>query len=151
MFWIVIIIGILLDQFSKYWIAGHFVLGESLPVIPNVFHLTYILNKGAAFSILSGKVWLLIIVSLVALGGILWYYRETDPSEKLKIFSLACITGGAIGNLIDRICLGAVRDFLDFLIWPIFNIADCFVVVGVVFLLCCLVKEIYQEEKNEKQ
>lgn len=151
MFGIVIITGLVLDQASKYWMMTHFAYGQSLPVIPNVFHLTYILNSGAAFSMLSGKTWVLIAVSLVALLGVFWYYRQTPKECKLKRFSLACIASGAVGNLIDRLYYGSVRDFLDFRIWPIFNIADCFVVVGVALLIGCFVKEIYEEDKLEKE
>ena len=151
MFWFVVGIGLLLDQLSKYWIMGHFVYGQSVPVIPNVFHLTYILNTGAAFSMLSGRTWLLISISIVALLGLFWYYRQTPKTQKIKRFALACITSGAVGNLIDRVYFGAVRDFFDFRIWPIFNIADCFVVVGVTLLIICLVQEIYQENKREKE
>lgn len=143
-------VGVLLDQLSKYWIMGHFSYGQSLPIIPNVFHLTYILNTGAAFSILSAHTWLLVVISLVALAGIFWYYHKTPKSQSIKRLALACIASGAVGNLIDRVYYGSVRDFLDFRIWPIFNIADCFVVVGVVILISCLVREIYIEAKAEK-
>lgn len=151
MFGIVMIAGIALDQLSKYWIMGYFTYGQSLPIIPNIFHLTYILNTGAAFSILSEHTWLLVIISLFALAGIFWYYHITPKEQTLKRFALACIASGAVGNLIDRVYYGSVRDFLDFRIWPIFNIADCFVVVGVALLIGCLVKEIYAEAKAEKE
>lgn len=147
----IMIAGVALDQLSKYWIMGHFTYGQSLPIIPNVFHLTYILNTGAAFSILSEHTWLLVLISLFALAGIFWYYHKTPKAQTLKRFALACIASGAVGNLIDRVYYGAVRDFFDFRVWPIFNIADCFVVVGVVLLIGCLVKEIYLEAKAEKE
>lgn len=150
MFWLIVVVSVVLDQLSKYWMMSHFAYGQSLPIIPNIFHLTYILNEGAAFSILSGKTWLLIVISLVAMGGIFWYYRQVPKEQVYKQLALACITGGAFGNFIDRIWLGAVRDFFDFRIWPIFNIADCFVVVGVTVLIICLTKEIYEESKAEK-
>lgn len=151
MFWIMIIIGLVLDQLSKYWIMGHFVLGQSLPIIPNVFHLTYILNTGAAFSLLSEHTWLLTVISMLALAGIFWYERKVPKERKIKRFALACVAGGAVGNLLDRLYYEAVRDFLDFRIWPIFNIADCFVVVGVGLLIMELVREIREEAKTEKE
>lgn len=151
MFGIVMAVGLALDQLSKYWIMGHFAYGQSLPIIPNVFHLTYILNTGAAFSILSEHTWLLVVISLFALVGVFWYYRKTPKEQKVKRFALACIASGAVGNLFDRVYYGSVRDFLDFRIWPIFNIADCFVVVGVGLLIACLAKEIYEEGKAEKE
>ncbi|MBS7143655.1 MAG: signal peptidase II [Veillonella sp.] len=108
MFYIILILWLLLDQWTKYYIMNHFMLGESLVVIPNVFHLTYIINRGAAFG--SKGPWTLQIGS-------------------------ALLVSGAIGNGIDRYMLHGVVDFFDFRIWPIFNVADIGICVGVALVV----------------
>lgn len=132
-----IIIGIVwfvLDQLTKQWVQASFTLGESLPVIPNVFHLTYILNKGAAFGILANqRLFFLCIVAVLLIA--LWYFRRYilngDVWTKL---GTTLLVSGALGNGWDRYHLGAVVDFFDFRVWPIFNVADIGICVGVVLL-----------------
>ena len=106
MFYILLILWLLLDQWTKYYIMNHFMLGESLVVIPNVFHLTYIINRGAAFGMLANQRWFFLL-----------------------------LVSGAIGNGIDRYMLHGVVDFFDFRIWPIFNVADIGICVGVALVV----------------
>lgn len=110
------------------------VLGESIPIFENIFHITYILNKGAAFGILHGYSNYLILIAFFLLIVIFILYKMIKKSTSLLKITLALLCSGALGNLIDRIRLGAVVDFLDFRIWPIFNFADITIVVSSVFL-----------------
>ncbi|SDC48226.1 MULTISPECIES: signal peptidase II [unclassified Candidatus Frackibacter] len=122
---------LVLDQVTKLTVVKHFYLGESLPIIDNIFHLTYVRNFGAAFGILNNqRLFFIITTSLVIIILLALYYKAKDAGLIIKI-ALGLGLGGAIGNLIDRVRLGYVIDFLDFRIWPVFNIADSAIVVGV--------------------
>ena len=137
---------ILLDQLSKNFIVNHFTLGESKEVIANFFSISSHRNRGAAWGILQDSRIFFIVVTIIFIA-ILTYYlvkqRNILSSFDKAIFSL--IYGGAIGNFIDRLTRHEVVDFLDFRIFgydfPIFNLADCFICVGVVFLLFKIYKE----------
>ena len=133
---------IAIDQLSKVFVANNFMTGQSVPVINNVFHLTYHLNDGAAFSLFGGKTLFLTIVSIVIIIGILIYIFVKKPSSNLEMISITLIVSGAVGNLIDRIFRGAVVDFLDFTLinFPVFNVADCFVVIGGVLFFIYVLK-----------
>lgn len=138
-----IIIG--LDQVTKYWVLGHFKLGETSPIIFNFFNLTYVQNKGAAFGLLAQanpafRVPFFIFVPLIALGSIAYVFRKIpDRDVKLSV-ALSLVISGAIGNLVDRLTLGYVVDFLDFhwrwnYHFPAFNVADSAICVGVGILM----------------
>lgn len=126
---------VIIDQLTKYFVVSNFYLGESIPVIQDIFHWTYILNPGAAFGMLEGSRWFFVFIAvLVGLG--IFYFRKELQKESLMIqFGTALFAGGAVGNLIDRIILGKVIDFFDFRIWPIFNVADIAICVGVGLIL----------------
>ncbi len=134
MYWLLIIGMIVLDQVVKFWAMTSLRPLGSIPLIQDVFHLTFARNTGAAFSILRGKqVFLIMLTSLVILGLIFLMAKSIkDDGNKFMTLSLAMIIGGAIGNLIDRIRLDFVIDYLDFTLinFPIFNAADVFIVVG---------------------
>lgn len=141
LFAILTIAGLLLDQVTKLYIDRTMQLFDSIPVLPNFFHITYVRNRGAAFSFLSDASWRLpffIGISLVASIAILVAFHKLRDDQKLAQVSLAMIFSGAIGNLIDRVRLGEVIDFLDAHWyrhhWPAFNVADSLICVGV-FLL----------------
>lgn len=122
---------ILVDQFSKFYIQSMMSLGMSIPIIPHIFHITYILNPGAAFGILENqRIFFIVIGIFILLAAILFYPKIRQEKFPLKAGS-ALLLGGAIGNLIDRIQTGYVVDFFDFRIWPIFNVADIAIVCGV--------------------
>lgn len=132
MYFLLIVISVLAaDQLTKYYITKNFFATQSLPIIRNIFHITYVQNPGAAFGILKNKTIFFIAVSLLIIGFILFYLRYIPPNKLLLRFGLALQIGGALGNLIDRIRYGYVIDFLDFRIWPVFNIADIAIVTGV--------------------
>jgi signal peptidase II len=121
------------DQASKYAIRHAFALGESAPVVPGVFHITYHLNTGAAFGLFQGRTAALAAASLIFIVVTLCYVTRR-PDGPLK-FALFMVLGGAIGNAFDRVRLGYVVDFLDFRIWPIFNVADAAITCGVALIL----------------
>jgi signal peptidase II len=130
---VALVLGI--DQLSKYIIRVNFQPNESLPVINSVFHLTYVNNPGAAFGLLAYKTPVFVTVTLLVAVVILVAYRFLPPDRILLRLALALMLGGALGNLIDRLRFGYVVDFLDFRIWPVFNLADMAIVGGVI-LLC---------------
>ena len=148
------IIGILIDQITKIAVDRSMPLFDSIPVVENFFHITYVRNKGAAFSFLSNASWRLpffITISLIAALVILIAFHRLRDDQRLAHTSLAMIFSGAVGNLIDRIRLGEVIDFLDVHWyrhhWPAFNVADSLICVGV-FLLAI---DIILEEKRLKK
>jgi signal peptidase II len=126
---------LLLDQLSKFIALKKLALYQSIPVIPQIFHITLVHNRGAAFGMLKGWVSLFILTSLVAI--ILIYFNLRNlRNQKPSVYSvsLCLILAGGIGNLIDRIFYGHVIDFLDFRIWPVFNIADSAITIGAILL-----------------
>lgn len=144
---IVLLIGI--DQASKIWALNSLKEIGSIPIIENVFHLTYVENRGAAFGMLQNNQSIFIIVALTAsVFGL--YYLHTKKVNFLGNASIILIIAGAIGNLIDRIRIGFVVDYFDFrFIWEyVFNIADIFVVVGTIMLCAYII--FFQEEKQVK-
>lgn len=136
-FYVPLVALLLLDQIVKYAVRTNMVQGQSIPIISGIFHLTYIENPGAAFGILSNHR-ILFLVMTVAITGIMFYlYLQLRNKKSLTAFSLALVISGAIGNFIDRFFQGTVTDMFDFQIWPIFNIADICICVGLA-LLCYL-------------
>lgn len=136
--WLTLVV-ILLDMVSKYIVSRLLIVNESVMVIKNFFNITYVRNTGAAFSIFSGNTFLVMIVSFIIIIGIILYISKNKPSNKMEKVAYSLILGGAIGNFIDRIIYGYVRDFIEIDIfgwdYPIFNLADVFVVVGVILLV----------------
>lgn len=136
MYLVIIIILILLDQITKGMISSNMLLHESIPVINNIFHITYARNFGAAFSILQNQKSFFIIIGSITIAILIFVViRYEKRFDKVLMTSLSLITGGAIGNLIDRIRLGYVVDFLDFNVFPVFNIADSSIVCGTILMI----------------
>ena len=106
---------IIIDQATKYWIQSRMAYGESSPVIREVFHITYILNPGAAFGILENKTWFFIAVALILLVGVAYLYPRLPANQPMVKLGAGLLVGGAIGNLIDRVRIGYVIDFFDVL------------------------------------
>lgn len=147
-------LGLILDQASKLYIDRTMSLYQSIPVIDGFFNLFYIRNRGAAFSFLSNATWRLpffIAVSLIASIVILVAFGRLRDDQKLAQASLAMIFAGAVGNLVDRLRLGEVIDFLDVYWksnhWPAFNVADSFICVGVALLAL----DMLLEERRNRQ
>lgn len=131
---------VILDQFSKYIVVENMALGESIPIIEEVFHLTYILNPGAAFGMFAHNRLFFIAIAVVVIGIIIWARREILASPWEVKVGCGLFLGGAIGNLIDRARQGMVIDFFDFRIWPVFNIADIAICIGVGLIIWNLLK-----------
>ena len=151
-----IILGIVfLDQLTK-WLAIIFLKGEvSAVFIKGILQFTYVENKGAAFGMLSNHRWVFLVTSTIAIVGIIIYMIKWRPQSKLAFTAISFIVGGGIGNMIDRIWLGYVVDFIDFCAFPnvwkyIFNIADSFVCVGAGLLMLYMVLTTIEEYKVEK-
>ena len=140
---------VLVDQATKYFVVQHFAVGESVPVVENIFHWTFILNRGAAFGMLEGSRWLFVVIALAVIGGVLYLRKEIEQSGVLACMGAALFTGGAVGNLIDRMLHGVVIDFFDFRIWPIFNVADIAICTGVGLIIWSILKtELLESKKN---
>ena len=133
------IVLLLIDQISKLLVIKFLDINGGIELIKNFFYLTYTHNTGAAFSILTGQRLLLILIAVIILILIFNYIRKNKVEGKLEKIAFSLIIGGSLGNLIDRIIRGYVVDFLDFKIFgydfPIFNLADTFIVIGVILLL----------------
>ncbi|HAC62952.1 MAG TPA: signal peptidase II [Cyanothece sp. UBA12306] len=137
-FWLVALVGLILDQVTKYWVVQSFdTLGQTLAIWPGVFHFTYVINTGAAFSFFTGGAswlrWLSLGVSL-GLMSLAWWGGRMKLTEQL---GYGFILAGALGNGIDRFLFGYVVDFLDFRLiqFPVFNLADILINLGILFLL----------------
>lgn len=124
----------LADQGLKKLVEGSMRLGESIPLIPNALYLTHTQNDGGAFGILGGQSSLLMVGSAVAVALVLWMLLQGPPKHATTI-GCGLILGGAAGNLLDRLTTGQVTDYIDLRVWPVFNIADVAIVLGVVTLL----------------
>lgn len=131
---------VILDQFSKYIVVENMALGESILIIEEVFHLTYILNPGAAFGMFAHNRLFFIAIAVIVIGIIIWARREILASPWEVKAGCGLFLGGAIGNLIDRARQGLVIDFFDFRIWPVFNIADIAICIGVGLIIWNLLK-----------
>jgi signal peptidase II len=139
---------VVLDIVTKYVVERTLTLYHPVPVIGDYFRLTYIYNRGAAFGLSLGDYsrYFFLVLTVVALVVLFLWFRSTPASDRLRLFSIAAVTGGAIGNLIDRVRHEhGVVDFLDFgignLRWPVFNVADIAVTVGALLLAVSLWKE----------
>ncbi len=131
-------IGILvfiIDQLVKHLVVSTMHLGQSLPVIKGIFHITYVLNPGAAFGMLEHQRWFFILVALAAVLLGAAFYKKLQQESFLMRSGAGLLLGGAVGNLADRIQSGLVVDFLDFRIWPVFNIADIAICAGAGILI----------------
>ena len=131
-------IGILvfvIDQLVKHLVVSTMHLGQSFPVIKGIFHITYVLNPGAAFGMLEHQRWFFIVVALAAVLLWVFFYRKLQQESILMRSGAGLLLGGAVGNLADRIQSGLVVDFLDFRVWPVFNIADIAICAGAGILI----------------
>ncbi len=145
-------VGILLDQLTK-WLAVKFLMPiDTVPIIKDALHLTYAENRGAAFGMLANNRWVFLIISSIAIVAMIFYLFSGLSEGILAGISLAMLISGGIGNMIDRIALGYVVDFIDFRLinFAIFNGADSFVCVGAGMLILALVLDIIREGKEKR-
>lgn len=146
-FWVAVLV-VIIDQLSKYYIQLNFPLGASLPVVPGLFHITYILNPGAAFGILENQRVFFIIIAIIMIGTIVYVYPRLPQGLPLLTAGIGLLVGGTIGNVIDRIQTGHVVDFFDFRVWPVFNIADIAICVGVAAIIYTMLIMSYKEDEQ---
>lgn len=136
-FWGIALISLGFDHLTKLWVVFNFKLHDTLPLLPGIFHLTYVRNYGAAFSLFSDNGWWLRWLSLLVSVGLMALAYFGPAMNRWEQAGYGFILGGAIGNGIDRFISGYVVDFLDFRLiqFPVFNLADVFINVGIVCLL----------------
>jgi signal peptidase II len=146
--WMLVATLVITDQVTKAMVRRALELHETIPVIPDLLALTRVHNTGAAFGMFNsmdfpGKTLLLTVVASLALAGVAWYATSIPPAERLARLGVACILGGAIGNLIDRATAGYVLDFVDaswqgWHFWA-FNVADAAISIGVILMILDLI------------
>lgn len=123
------------DRVSKLIITENFGVGETVPLLGNWVNCTFIMNKGAAFGMLQGNRWLFISIAVLVLVAVVYFRKDILQQDYLTGCGVSCFAAGALGNLIDRSLFGAVIDFIDFKVWPVFNVADMAVCIGVVLMM----------------
>ncbi|PLS16611.1 signal peptidase II [Bacillus sp. M6-12] len=145
LYYIIALLVILLDQITKVLIVKKMELGDSFPVIENVFYITSHRNRGAAWGILEGKMWFFYIITVIVVAGLVYYIQKMAKQHRLLGISLGLMLGGAIGNFIDRIFRKEVVDFIHTYIFsynfPVFNIADAALTIGVAMLVIYMLFE----------
>ena len=154
MVWSIGLLAVLigLDQALKYWTVTHLALGESAELIPGFLQLTRLHNYGAAWSSLSGKVVVLLVVTGVLMVAVAWLLIKKIVRHPLGVTAGLFLLGGGLGNMIDRVRLGYVVDMLEttFMDFPVFNVADCFITCGCAVLMVSLLlmhKDFWKESK----
>lgn len=151
---IIIAASVILDRITKMWAAGVLKSGGSIKIIGNFLRLTYAENKGAAFSILQNQRMFFIVVTLIMMAVLAYIYFRTKNITRLSRVSIAMIAGGAAGNFIDRVRLGYVVDFIDvrfgnFYNFPIFNVADSFVVCGTILMVILILFNKFEKSEAD--
>ena len=142
------------DQLSKLWVLGNIPLYTQVEAVPGLFHLTYVQNTGAAFSAFQGMQWLFAAVFLIFTVAIIWEFSKRRMSfTTLERWCIVAVYGGGLGNMIDRLRCGYVVDMIEveFMNFPVFNVADCFITCGCILLLVHLVffnRDFWKDEKK---
>jgi signal peptidase II len=132
---------LILDQITKNLVLKNMHAGQSIPLIQGVFHLTYVQNTGIAFGLFQNANLLFLGISLLIMLGVSYALLHTATEERTLHVLLGTVLGGAMGNIVDRIFLGYVVDFLDFRIWPVFNVADSAISIAIIGLIIVLWKK----------
>ncbi len=141
------------DQLSKLWVVANIPLYTEVPVIPGLVHLTYVQNTGAAFSAFQGMQWLFLLVFAAFAGFVVWEFsRDKLGLKALEKWCIVAVFAGGLGNIVDRLRLGYVVDMIEveFIRFPVFNVADCFITCGSILLIVHLIffnREFWQEGK----
>ena len=148
----IIIFVLIVDQATKMWIQSNPAVLAGTELIPGFMYLNYVKNTGAAWSMLSGQQVLLSLIAVVEIGVLLWFLVKVRGKKRLTEAALALMIGGALGNLWDRLYLGYVRDFIDTYPFgydfPVFNIADAALCIGVGLLMIEMIREDRKEKKS---
>ena len=143
------------DQITKYVTVANIALGQEVPFIPGLLRFTYVQNTGAAFSSFEGQQWLFALIFVIFTGVILWEYKTRKmPFLTFERWCIAAIYGGGLGNMIDRVRMGYVVDMIEteFMVFPVFNVADCFITCGCIAMMVSLIffnKEFWKDEKKK--
>lgn len=154
--WIIVIVAaVVVDQVSKVLVIKFLKDLVSIEIIPGILRFTYVENRGAAFGMLSDNRWIFMIISSLAIVALMIYLWKFRPDSILACMALSLIAGGGIGNMIDRVALGYVVDFIDFCAFPslwmwVFNIADACVCVGAGLLVLWLILSMIEESREQK-
>lgn len=133
--WIISFLVCIVDQATKWLIVRSLAPNQSLAVFSPFFHLTYVQNTGAAFGLFKGSQWLFLLCAVLVAAWIIRELLRGQTNAHLLTVSYALVLGGAVGNVIDRLRLNYVIDFLDFRVWPVFNVGDSAITVGVALLI----------------
>ncbi|WP_334115987.1 signal peptidase II [Ligilactobacillus sp.] len=141
-YFVVMTLIVVIDQLVKYAVASSIKLNSSISVIDGILSLAHIRNYGAAWSMLLGQIWFFVIISIVSLAVMAFFFRKLR-NKPLYLTGLSLMIGGTIGNFIDRLRLGYVVDMfqLDFINFPIFNVADCALTIGVAVILIAMLRD----------
>ncbi|PIQ86487.1 MAG: signal peptidase II [Candidatus Omnitrophica bacterium CG11_big_fil_rev_8_21_14_0_20_45_26] len=151
-FILIVLTIVFIDQSAKYFAQQALTVGQSLPIIPNILHFTLVQNHGIAFGIFQEHGRLLLAVIGVCVFLFVVYMWTFPPKTNLHFAAYGLILGGAIGNLSDRLYAGHVVDFIDFRVWPVFNLADTFISIGVgLLILEMLIKPKGRTQQKEMQ
>lgn len=152
---ILAVIGIVTaDQLSKLWVVNNIPLHTYIPGLKGIFNLTYVQNTGAAFSSFQGMQWLFALIFAVFTLGVIWcFIKKSLPFSTLEKWCIAAVWAGGLGNMLDRLRLGYVVDMinLEFMTFPVFNVADCFITCGCILLMVSLIffnREFWKDEKK---
>jgi signal peptidase II len=129
------LVVLVLDQWTKYIVVGQFLPGESRVFIPRALYWTYVQNHAGAFGLFGTQSWLLVVMAIAVLGVFWFAFREFAARSLLVRIAFGAIVGGAIGNIVDRFHYGYVVDFIDARWWPVFNVADSCITIGVALLI----------------
>ena len=142
------------DQYTKYLTVANIALSQEVAFLPGLLRFTYVRNYGAAFSSFQGQQWLFALIFMVFTALILWeYFKKPMGFTTFERWCIAAVYGGGLGNMIDRVRLGYVVDMIEteFMTFPVFNVADCFITCGCIALMVSLIlfnKEFWKEEKK---
>ncbi|MDW7672907.1 MAG: signal peptidase II [Bacillota bacterium] len=150
LFWVVAAVIFIIDRSTKYLVVANMSPGQSIPILENIFHLTYVLNPGAAFGLFAYQTMFFILIAVLVVGVILYFNWTLPAGKQFLRIGLALQLGGSLGNLLDRIQSGYVVDFFDFRVWPVFNIADIAIVTGVVILAYEILRTDYTEDEKDE-
>ncbi|MFH2205035.1 MAG: signal peptidase II [Elusimicrobiota bacterium] len=142
----VIVALLVADRATKLWAKASLEPVREIAVLP-FFHLTYVENTGAAWGMLRGRNMLLIVISAILLGALLWMRKTWFGANRWTRGGTVLVAAGALGNLYDRVVFGYVVDFFDFLVWPVFNVADSCITVGA----CCLAWGLHLADAAERK
>ena len=152
---IAVVILILLDQGTKFWALASLKPIHNMTLVEGFMDLTFVENRGVAFGMFSGQRWFILLLTVIIAAGLIWFYKAMPKKKEyfpLRV-SLVMVLSGAIGNIIDRLFRGYVVDFFEFTFfeWPVFNVADIYVVVGVTLLALMILFVVKDEDLDFKK